>query len=259
MKKMFLAMLGFIAINIAQAQEEAIKDSVQYLSNKTDNLESEIDALKKIKLSGYIQAQWQKADTIGSPSVAGGNFSGLDNRFQVRRARLKAAYSGTNSTIAMQLDLKDDGSVKVKEAYGIYTEPLLNAFSLTGGIFNRPIGFEVEYSSSTLESPERARVLQTLFPDECDMGAKLTIQAPKTSSWNFLKLDVGLFNGNAITSETDKFKDLIAHLSFKKVLMDENLQVSGGRFILLRWLCQSLRHFDEMEQRRFNFQSRCRL
>jgi len=228
MKKVLFAMLGFLTVNIVQAQEEEITDSVQWLSGKIETAETEIGLLKKLKFSGYIQAQWQKADTIGSPSVAGGDFKGTDNRFQVRRARLKAAYSGTNSNIAMQLDLKDDGSVKVKEAYGIYTEPLLNAFSLTGGIFNRPIGFEVEYSSSTLESPERARVLQTLFPDECDLGAKLTIQAPKTSSWNFLKLDVGLFNGNAITSETDKFKDLIAHLSFKKVLMDENLQISGG-------------------------------
>jgi hypothetical protein len=228
MKKTLLVLFGAIAINIAQAQETNTESPLDTLAKSVEGIQSDLKLLSKIKFSGYVQAQWQKADTIGSPSVAGGNFSGLDNRFQIRRARLKAAYAGENTQVAIQFDLKDDGSVKVKEAYGIYSEPWLKTFAVTAGIFNRPIGYEVEYSSSVLESPERSRIMQTLFPDECDMGAKLTIQAPKTSPWNFIKLDVGAFNGNAIASETDKYKDIIAHLSLKKSFLDENLQLGGG-------------------------------
>jgi hypothetical protein len=220
-----LLLNGAIALH---AQDNSATNSIDTLNVKLEQVESEVSLIKKLKFSGYVQAQWQKADTIGTASVAGGDFKGLDNRFQVRRARLKAAYSGTNTTVAVQLDLKDDGSVKVKEAYGIYSEPLLNVFSLTGGYFNRPIGYEVEYSSSLLESPERSRIIQTLFPDEVDMGAKLTIQAPKNSPFNFIKLDAGLFNGNAINAETDKYKDIIAHLSLKKAVLNENLLLSGG-------------------------------
>jgi hypothetical protein len=211
------------------AQDNSVTNSIDTLNSKIEQAESDLTILKKIKFSGYVQAQWQKADTIGTPaSASGGDFKGFDNRFQIRRARLKAAYSGENTQVVFQFDLKDDGSVKVKEAYGIYSEPFLKTFSLTAGIFNRPIGYEVEYSSSTLESPERSRIMQTLFPDECDLGAKLTIQAPKTSPLNIIKIDVGLFNGNAIASETDKYKDIIAHLSVKKAALNENLLLQGG-------------------------------
>jgi hypothetical protein len=227
--KLLISTLILSISAILNGQDTNVTNPIDTLSNKMEQAESDLTILKKIKFSGYVQAQWQKADTIGTPaSASGGDFKGFDNRFQIRRARLKVAYTGENSSVTVQFDLKDDGSVKVKEAYGIYTEPLLKTFSLTGGFFNRPIGYEVEYSSGTLESPERARIIQTLFPDEVDLGAKLTIQAPKTSPFNFIKLDVGLFNGNAIASETDKFKDIIAHLSLKKAILNENLLVSGG-------------------------------
>ena len=70
--------------------------------------------------------------------------------------------------------------------------------------------------------------MQTLFPDEVDMGAQLTIQAPKTSPYNFIKLEAGMFNGNALASDNDKFKDFIGHLSAKKAFLNENLLLSGG-------------------------------
>jgi hypothetical protein len=190
-------------------------------------IQSDLSILSRLKFSGFVQAQYQKADTIGVASYAAANFTGLDSRFNVRRGRLKAVYSGDNAQVAVQFDLKENG-VFAKEAYGVYTEPWLKTFSLTGGFFNRPIGNEVEYSSSSLESPERARITQILFPDESDLGAKITIQAPKSSPWNFIKLDAGLFSGNGINPETDKYKDFIGHLFLKKSLLNEKLSLSGG-------------------------------
>jgi hypothetical protein len=230
MNKLFDFLVTIILVFITSVfplfAQETQGDTIPPLVEK---LTSDMSILNRLKVSGLVQAQWQMADTIGSPaSASGGDFKNLDNRFQLRRARLKTAYKGEMTSVVLQLDLKDDGSVKVKEAYGAFSEPILNIFTLSGGYMNRPIAYEVGYSSSNIESPERARIIQTLFPDEVDMGAMLTVQAPKTHPLNFIKLEAGIFNGNALASDNDKYKDFISHLSFKTTLLNENMTLSGG-------------------------------
>jgi len=215
-----VAFIGF-------SQEVTQQQAIDTLNTQIKSVESDIKVLKKIKFSGLLQPQFQMADTIGSPSFSGAEFKGYDNRFTIRRARLKAAYTGDNTNIVFQLDLRENGMF-VKEAYGSYSESWMKTFTVTAGIMNRPFGHEIEASSSTMEYPERSRITQTLFPDECDLGAKLTLQAPKTSVYNFIKLDLGLFDGNAIAAETDNYKDFIGHLFLKKSLMQEKLTLSGG-------------------------------
>jgi len=43
------------------------------------------------------------------------------------------------------------------------------------------LGYEVCYSTSSLESPERATIIQYFFPDERDLGAMLTLRTPYPS------------------------------------------------------------------------------
>jgi hypothetical protein len=75
---------------------------------------------------------------------------------------------------------------------------------------------------------------QIIFPNERDLGAMLTLQAPKTSRWNWIKLDVGMFNGTgapgagANTSDFDKFKDVIAHLGINKNSKSERVKWGLG-------------------------------
>jgi opacity protein-like surface antigen len=104
----------------------------------------------------------------------------------------------------------------------------LQAFTVTGGVFNRPFGFEVPYSSASLESPERARFNQTLFPGEEDLGASLTFQMPKASPWNFIKIEAGLFAGNGINPEFDKKKDFIGHIGIQKSIFSEMVKFGIG-------------------------------
>jgi hypothetical protein len=205
-----------------------------------EKLQSDVGLLNKLKITGYIQAQWQKADTIGSPAAfSGGNFSGLDKRFMVRRGRIKFAYTNDFSQYVLQFDVTEKG-LGIKDAYAMFTEPWLKTFSLTAGAFNRPFGYEIEYSSSSRETPERSRIFQTLFNQERDLGAKLTIQAPKTSPWNFVKLDLGLVSGNGLNPETDKYEDMIAHLYASKTIMNENLTIGvGASFYNGGWANQS--------------------
>lgn len=223
-KHLLLSALFTSAAIVAVAQESQDINVPAAL----EQLQSDNDVAKRLKITGYVQMQYQSADTAGISSMAGGNFgSGIDNRFSVRRGRVKFAYTFENASAVMQFDITEKG-LGIKDAYLSLTEPFLNTLSLTGGVFDRPFGYEISYSSSARETPERSRLFQTLFPGERDLGAKLTIQAPKTSTWNFLKLDLGLFNGNGTNVETDKYKDFIGHLSATKASSDEKIKWGLG-------------------------------
>ncbi len=209
----------------AQAQEQE-EDSLLRVIEK---LQSDVAILSRIKISGYVQAQYQIADSAGITSFAGGDFAkGTDKRFAVRRGRLKVAYNTPLSQYVLQFDATESG-MAVKDIYFKTTDPYIGAFSLTAGIFNRPFGYEIEYSSSVRESPERAMVFQTLFPGERDLGASLTIQPPKTSNYNFIKLDLGVFNGTGPKAKDfDNRKDFIGHLTLNKSYLQESLRVGLG-------------------------------
>jgi hypothetical protein len=224
MKGIF-TLLGLVCLaTFANAQTTPL-DS---LNNRVTGIAKQLESLQRIKLSGYVQAQFQDSDSSGIGSFDGGSFpTGSDKRFTVRRGRLKAQYDHKITQIALQIDITERG-VGIKEAYGKITEPLLNAFSLTAGAFNRPWGFETPYSSANWEYPERSRVSQTLFPSEQDLGAMLTFQMPKSSPWNFLKLDAGLFNGTGLSPEIDFQKDVIGNITLTKASKNEKVKVIVG-------------------------------
>jgi len=218
-KGLLSALIALVFCSMAVAQET---DGV------IESLQSDNEIAKRLKISGYVQMQYQHADTAGISSMAGGSFSsGIDNRFAVRRGRVKVAYTYENALAVMQIDITEKG-VGIKDAYLSLTDPWLNTLSLTGGVFDRPFGYEISYSSSSRETPERSRIFQTLFPGERDLGGKLSVQAPKTSNWNFLKLDIGLINGNGTNVETDSYKDFVAHLSATRASKDEKLKWGVG-------------------------------
>ena len=73
--------------------------------------------------------------------------------------------------------------------------------------------------------------LSNFVSEERDLGARITLQAPKTSPWNILKLDVGLFAGNGIKSEIDNHKDFIGQLSINNSIKRYNKM--GCRSFLL--------------------------
>jgi hypothetical protein len=222
----FAALATLLVTCLNTAAQPVTTDSLAKAVGKT---QSEVEQLKKVKLSGYVQAQFQKADTAGAASFAGGNFEpAVSNRFMVRRGRLKATYSGRNATGVLQIDVTEKG-IAVKDAYVHLTDPWTHWLGVQAGMFNRPFGFEISYSSSNRESPERARVTQSLFPGERDLGAKLVIAPPEKSALNFFQLDVGIFNGAGPTAvDFDSRKDLIARLGLWDVLADKRVKLSGG-------------------------------
>jgi len=171
----------------------------------------------KLKVSAYIQGQYQYGQQDASLKVGDTNENpdkGF-NRIGVRRGRLKFEYNDGVGTGAVQIEANDKG-VSFRDLYIGLKDPWTKQSQLKAGVFNRPFGYEVSYSTSFLESPERATVIQYFFPDERDLGAMLTLRANETSLLRFLRLDAGLFAGNSINRETDNRKDFIGRLSAEK-------------------------------------------
>ena len=224
--KSLVIALGLISSTVAFAQEEKV-DTLNVHDQRITSVEDGLFQLKKLKFSGYVQAEWQTSQldsmiaksndmkvgtgAYGKEKIANGNF----NRFGVRRGRLKATYEDFGCKGVVEFDISESG-LKTKDVYLSVLDPWVNVLTVKGGVFDNPFGYEIAYSSSSIESPERSRLIQNLFPDEKTMGGMITLQAPKTSPWNVLKLDAGLVAGNAISKDYKSQKDVVAHLTYIK-------------------------------------------
>ena len=244
MRKIFLkgvssTLFTLLASTLVIAQEEVkiTTDSIQKLAESTKH---DVDHLKKLKVSGWVQAQYQVAESNGAATFDGGNF--LPNqyqRFMIRRGRVKFTYTQKLSQYVLQVNLSERG-VNLVEIFGKVTDPWTKSFSLTAGVMNRPFGFEIQQSSADRETPERSRFTQVLLPNERDLGAMLTYQPVKGSFLHGLKVDGGFYSGNGIavpgtTSvgvaglvDTDNYKDFIGRAHYKKSLHEEKYTFGIG-------------------------------
>ena len=225
-----IAVILTLSVSRLFAQETSVSsEAADSLNNKIENVKSDLELLKRLKITGYIQAQWQLADTAGAVTpYSGGAFPiATDNRFMIRRGRVKFTYENELSTYVLQIDATEKG-VSLKDAYVAVKDPWAQFVTLTAGVFNRPFGYEIAYSSSSRETPERARIFQNLFPGERDLGAMLTLQPKKGTRFDWIKLDAGFFTGNGINPEFDSKKDFIGHLSFAKANKSETIKFGGG-------------------------------
>lgn len=278
-------------------KDDETKEKLAELKGKLNGLEESyletkgtVDKLKKIKISGYIQAQMRSAvqydeatDTNKSSNdygkykynvgdFAGGTFNArIGNQFQIRRGRIKASYETDLTQGVIQLDVipftrsnvlethrnKDtikvldsisgkykqvyndsvtsravysSGGITLKDVYLRFTEPYLKSISVKAGFFDRPFGFEIMYSSSSRESPERSRIFQTLFPNERDLGVSLEYLPSDNLPLiaQYFNARAGLFTGNGINVENNGKKDIIGRLGFSVPLTNLNLSIDGG-------------------------------
>lgn len=226
-----LIIFSLVLANIkGYAQESSVTSAAaDSLNNKIESVQSELTILKKLKISGYMQAQWQHADTAGAVTpYSGGAFPlASDNRFAIRRGRIKFAFENELSHYVLQIDATEKGVV-LKDAYIAIKDPWKQVVTFTAGVFNRPFGYEITYSSSARESPERARIFQNLFPNERDLGAMITLNPMKGTKYDWIKLDAGVFTGNGINQGFDSKKDFIGHLYFAKANRSETMKFGGG-------------------------------
>jgi phosphate-selective porin len=188
--------------------------------------------LKRLKITGYVQPQYQYIDSAGAPSFAGGDFvngnSKYFSRFMMRRGRFKFTYTYENVELCLNTDATEKG-LAMRETYLKITDPWKNMFSLTMGLLQVQFGFEVTQSSSVRETPERARYNQTLFPTERDLGAFGSIVLPKSSPLYGLKCDLAVMNGvGGVNPEFDSNKDFTGRLQYSKTTKNEKISWAVG-------------------------------
>jgi hypothetical protein len=181
-----------------------------------------------IKITGYFQTQFQHAQSQGISSFSGGDFAeNSDNRFIIRRGRIKIDRVDKYSSIVFQIDATQD-RINLMDGFIQLQEPNYKQLRLTAGLFNRPFGYSIVYSSGYRDFPERARVFQTLMPRERDIGAMLSWQPLP-----FINGDLAAVNGSGLYArDYDSQKDIIGNLSFKfDSLANKKLQLGlGGSF-----------------------------
>jgi len=216
MNKYILAITLQLAVlfpAIAQEPADSITEVVDMHSGKLDALEerasiieSDLGKLTKIKVSGYVQAQFE--------SYQDGLIKSNDpqNTFYIRRARVKFTYEAADGVkFVLQPDFST-GNLSLKDAYAVVSIRQLPSVSLWAGQFNRPV-YEVEYSSGQREVLERSRIIRTLYPGEREIGAKLEVVPLNVP----LKFQLEVVNGNFTGKEakdTDSHKDLMARLVY---------------------------------------------
>lgn len=166
-----------------------------------------------IKITGYLQTQFQVAQSPGIYSWSGGDFSEHSaSRFMLRRGRLKVDRVDKFSSVVFQLDGTQDG-LRIMDAFIQFHSPENKSLKFTAGLFNRPFGYSIVYSSGYRDFPERARVFQTLMPRERDLGAMVSYKPSK--KFSFVTAELAVVNGSGLSArDYDSNKDIIGNLNF---------------------------------------------
>lgn len=213
-KRYIATFLFFFFVYVVNAQTDALHSRMDSLANETAALDKVVRKLSQFKVSGYIQGQYQYGQEKATLKVGDKNENTDEgfNRMGIRRGRIKFEYNDGLGMGAVQLEVNDKG-VDFRDLYLGLKDPWTKRSGFQFGFFSVPFGYEVCYSTGRLESPERATIIQTFFPDERDLGGMISLRTPKaTDPLHFLSLDFGLFAGNAIHAETDNRKNFIGRL-----------------------------------------------
>ena len=248
---LFLFFLLFLFSAYCQRYLSDLDSSLLYLK---DTVRPFLKRFENLQFSGYIQPQFQLADTEGAKSYDGGDFSTFSrSRFMLRRARIKLDYllrtedNYPKALFTFQVDATERG-VNVRDMFMRLYETKWHNFSFTAGLFARPFGYEVNLSSAYRETPERGRMSQILMPTERDLGAMFTYEDIRREAKNkFIKFDAGLFNGQGLsgTTDFDSHKDLISRLTIKPIPASKFL-FSGGLSLLYGGWRQGTKYVYEM-------------
>ncbi|HEX7493666.1 MAG TPA: porin [Bacteroidales bacterium] len=231
MKKL-LAIGILTAISIygySQTQKiDSLKDVIEKHEGKLNALdervlvnEGDLSKLTKIKVSGYIQSQWEWYDADLEKA------NGYNNTFYIRRARVKFTYEALDGVkFVLQPDFSTN-ALALKDAYAVLNIPKFKNWTLWAGQMNRT-NYEVEYSSSQREVLERSRVIRAIYPGEREIGMKLEYIGTKIPLKFQLMVMNGNFNVGTFQKDVDSHKDLMARLVYSVKIQSAGIGIDVG-------------------------------
>ncbi|WP_165044837.1 hypothetical protein [Dysgonomonas sp. ZJ709] len=215
LEKGFLSIFLLLSVANSHAQTtDTLQAGYRVIQNQSDTLENYIKKSGNFKISGYFQGQYIYAERDAPVKIgsANENTKGSFSRIGIRRSRLKVTYEEGIGSGTFQIDMSERGIV-VRDAFLSLKDPWLKTGAFQAGIYLRPFGYEVRHSSSRRETPERARIFTTLFPNERDLGFGVQLRTKESSPLSFLLLEASLVAGNGVMPEIDSKRDLITRLS----------------------------------------------
>lgn len=215
-----------------RAAQTALTERVDGMAETAAITATDIALLKRLKVSGYVQGRFEANDSSRS-GVAGGydvtkNLNA--NNFYIRRGRIKFTFEpNTSSKYVIYFDAARN-TFSMKEAYlELNKSHREHSFKLTAGQFNYPFGYEIEYSSSKRDFPERSLAENRLFRGERDRGVNLTWTAP-----SYLQANLGFVQGYGIENSTftwfdpTKQKDIIGRVKSMLGMVDVGFSTYWG-------------------------------
>lgn len=250
-KLLYRALFALLFVLPVSGKSQFLMDMIDTTKDAGKGMLGIYKKFDHLRLSGYIQPQFQLAESKGIKNFEGTDFAAnVNNRFMLRRSRIRIDYvhfgkeARPGVQIVFQFDVNERGFT-IRDVWGRVFENKYQLFAFTTGMFARPIGYEINVSSSDRESPERGRMSQTLMKSERDLGAMLTFEPRKKDhKLRYLKMDFGLFNGQGInaTGDFDNSKDMIGRIALKPYPLGKKFILSSGLSFLNGGLLQNTKY-----------------
>jgi hypothetical protein len=183
-----------------QRADAALEAKLANASTKLEQLPPVVTAARAgLSLTGYIQADLAFRQS-SEDQLNGSTGEPLnEDRFLIRRARLRAAIDDTYVSGAVEFDgntvrgplariLAAEASLKWPG-----TDPAVGPLVMaTMGLFKIPFGFEVRESDRDRHFLERSTMSRAFFPGEYDLGARVQ------GGWRFLRYALAVQNGDPV-------------------------------------------------------------
>ena len=232
-----LALLFLLIILSHTIRAQFLMDMVDTTKDMGKGLLSIYKKFDRVRISGYMQPQFQVTETKGAKNFSGGDFATyVNNRFMLRRGRIRFDYihfaekKGPSVQFVFQFDGSERG-VAIRDFWGRLFENKYKSFAFSVGMFARPFSYELNFSSSDRESPERGRMSQILMKTERDLGAMISFEPrDKKHPLRFLKIDAGFFNGQGLAAmaDYDSHKDFITRVALKPFPVSKIITLSAA-------------------------------
>jgi phosphate-selective porin len=222
-----LTLYGYSQSQVIDSLKEVMENHQGKLNALDERVlvnEGDLAKLNKIKLSGYVQAQWEnyEHDLFANYSA--------ENTSYIRRARVKFTYEATDGIkFVLQPDFST-GNVALKDAYAVVNIPKLNGWTIWAGQMNR-INYEVEYSSSSREVMERSLLIRSIYPGEREIGAKLEYSGTTKPFLFQLMVMNGNFTGTnntTVAKDIDSRKDLMGRFVYSIKMPSSGIGIDLG-------------------------------
>ena len=164
-----------------------------------------VAGVEGLSISGFVQADLNVKQTSQDQLNASTGVPLNDNRFLIRRARLRAAVDQGYFAGAFELDANTVNGAQVRplnvEATLKWPSEGVPLAALTAGLFKIPFGFEVLQSDRDRLFAERSTFVRALFPGEYDLGVRVA------GGWRFVRYALAVQNGEPLGESTFSLRD----------------------------------------------------